>query len=314
MSKNRVIVIGGATASGKSQLAIDLALALNGVVVNADASQVYKGIPIISAAPDATDLAKAEHRLYGYLDNNVNGNVVDWLRRAVAEIRDIWQQEKLPIVVGGSGLYIDALINGSTPIPEVSAEIRRQVMKLQEDGGVDAVYAKLRQADSAAAGMLNPKDTTRVRRAYEIFLQTGVSIAEWYKCPLLKQLPEADFFVIKILPDKETLYRRCDLRFAQMVVNGALTEIRSLLAEKLSEQLPVMRAQGVPELMSFVLGNISLADAVAMAELHTRQYAKRQITWFKNKLAADVALNEIYDGGRLPELLSAFKSKFGENE
>ena len=314
MSQNRVIVIGGATASGKSQLALDLALALNGVVVNADASQVYRGIPIISAAPDATDLAKVEHRLYGYLDNNINGNVVDWLRRAVAEIRDIRQQGKLPIVVGGSGMYIDALINGSTPIPEVTAEIRAQVLQLQEEGGVDAVYAKLREKDAAAAAMLNPKDTTRVRRAYEIFLQTGISIADWYKRPMLKQLPEADFFVVKILPDRESLYRRCDLRFAQMVANGALVEIRNLLAEKLSEKLPVMRAQGVPELMSFVLGNISLSDAVAAAELHTRQYAKRQITWFKNKLSADITLNKIYDGACLPELLAAFKSKFGENE
>lgn len=304
MPENRVIVIGGATASGKSKLAIDLAVEFNGVVVNADASQVYKGIPIISAAPGKTDLALVDHRLYGYLDNNISGNVVDWLKRATAEIRGIWAEGKLPVVVGGSGLYIDALVNGSTPIPEVKPEIRRQVLKMLEEEGVENLYRQLQQQDPAGAAMLNAKDTTRVRRAYEIFLQTGISIAEWYRRPLIKQLSEADFFVIKILPEKEELYTRCDVRFAQMVEMGALDEIRNLIAEKLSPLLPVMRAQGVRELMSFVYGRVSLVDAVQLAQMHTRQYAKRQITWFKNKLKADYEINHVYDGSQLLPLIN----------
>jgi len=302
MPQNRVIVIGGATASGKSKLAIDIARNFNGVIVNADASQVYKGIPIISAAPGEADLKEAEHRLYGYLDNNVNGNVVDWLKRAVAEIRDIWQAGKIPVVVGGSGMYIEALINGSTPIPEVKTEIRRQVAKLFENEGVEGLYARLRQEDADGAAMVNPRDTTRVRRAYEIFLQTGVSIAKWYRLPLIKQLPEASFFVIKLLPEREALYHRCDVRFAQMAEQGALDEIRQLIAEQLSPLLPVMRAQGVRELMSFIYGRCSLAEAIMQAQLHTRQYAKRQITWFKNRLKADVEINQIYDGSQFEKL------------
>lgn len=311
MSQNLVVVIAGPTASGKSQLAIDVALELNGVIVNADASQVYKGIPIIAASPSPQDKNVVEHRLYEYVDNNVNGNVVNWLNDAVSEIRKIWNEGKVPIVVGGSGMYIDNLINGTTPIPEVTAEIRSQAMALLEAEGIDSLYERLKQADVKAAQMLNPKDTTRVRRAYEIFLQTGISIADWYQQPMQKKIPEANFYVIKLLPPKSSLDERCDLRFGKMIENGVLEELKKLSIENLPVNLPVMRAQGVPELMAFIWGKITLPEAIEAAKLHTRQYAKRQITWFKNKLKADITFAECYLGQK--EIVNSIKKQLHKN-
>lgn len=296
MPQNRLIIIAGPTASGKSQLAIDLAVELDGVIVNADASQVYKSIPVIAASPCAEDLAKVPHCLYEYLDDNINGNVMLWLEAAVAEIRKIWSEGKTPIVVGGGGLYLENLINGTTPIPEVSSEIRAEAMQTLQQLGVAELYNRLATMDADGAALVNPGDTTRVRRAYEIFKSTGISIAEWFKRPMLKKLPEGEFFVIKLLPPKPQLDKRCDLRFDIMLATGAIKEVERLVEKRLNPELPVMRAQGIPELAAFIRGEKSFNEAVVEAKIHTRQYAKRQLTWFRNKLTADVTLNECYNG------------------
>lgn len=295
MPKN-VIVIGGPTASGKSGLAISLAQETDGVVINADASQVYQGIPVISAAPSASDYAKADHRLYEYLDVSVNGNVFLWLDEAVRTIREVWSEGKTPIVVGGGGLYLDNLINGTTPIPPVKPEIRRETAFLVEQEGIKALYERLRSEDSAAAAMLNPADTTRVRRAYEIWRSTGKSISDWYKEPMVQKLPEAEFLTIALLPEKKTLDVRCDFRFDQMLADGAIEEVKYLISRDLSPELPAMRAKGVPELVAAISGLISFEEAAELSKLHTRQYAKRQLTWFRNKLKADVTFSECYGG------------------
>ncbi len=289
----KVLVIAGPTASGKSKFALDKALELNGVIINADSMQVYKNTPIISAAPGAEDKALAEHRLYEIYDNAVNGTVVDWLNLAVAEIRDVWQNGKIPIVVGGTGMYIDNLINGTTPIPEPKAEIREQVFTFLQHEGQTALYEELRRIDKAGAAMVKPNDTTRVRRAYEIMLQTGISISEWYKKPMIKQLPEADFEVYKIIPDTEVLDKRCFERFDVMMQKGALQEVEYLHSRNLNRSLPSMKMLGVPELLSYLDGKLSLEEAVSLAKLHTRQYAKRQRTWFRNKLSANFCLSVI---------------------
>ena len=295
MPKN-VIVIGGPTASGKSGLAVRLAQDLNGVVINADASQVYKGMPVISAAPSPDDYAKAEHRLYEYLDVGVNGNVFLWLNEAVKTVREVWSEGKMPIVVGGGGLYLDNLINGTTPIPPVLPEIRAETAAFVEQNGIKALYERLRTEDAAAAAMLNPADTTRVRRAYEIWRSTGRSIADWYKEPMVQKLPEAGFLTVALLPEKKMLDVRCDFRFDQMLANGAVDEVKYLVGRNLSPELPAMRAKGVPELMAALKGIVSFDEAAELAKLHTRQYAKRQLTWFRNKLKADVTFGECYCG------------------
>lgn len=296
MSKNPVVIVAGPTASGKSSLALDLAEALDGVVINADSMQIYKSIPIISACPTNADKVRAPHKLYEIYDASVNGTVVDWLDNAAAEIRLAWKEGKLPIAVGGTGLYLDNLMNGTTPIPEADASVRKNVKNLLDEIGVRALHAELAKVDRTSAERLSPNDTTRVSRAYEVFLQTGIPLSEWHKKPLIKKLPEACFVVIKICPEAAELDERCYQRFDKMMAEGALDEVRYLAGFKLPRNLPAMKALGVQELLDCIDGKISLEQAVEQGKLHTRQYAKRQRTWFKGKLKADICLNACYTG------------------
>lgn len=285
---NTVIVVAGPTASGKSALALDVALRYGGEIVNADSMQVYAGTPIISAAPTKEDKGCIPHHLYEIYHPSKKGTVVDWLKLAVGVIKEIWERDKIPVVVGGTGMYIDNLINGATPIPEPSDEVRRKVKNIID------VYAWLQKNDKKASEMLNSADTSRVRRAAEIFLQTGRSIADWYKEPMIKYLPEADFRVIKIIPSADELDSRCYLRFDKMIDAGAINEVKYLESLKLSDDLPAMKMLGVPELIKFVRGESVLREAIDLAKLHTRQYAKRQRTWFRNKLEAELILDKCY--------------------
>jgi tRNA dimethylallyltransferase len=280
-----VVVIAGPTASGKSGLALELAQRYNGVIINADSMQVYQGTPILSAVPDAQDRALVEHRLYEIFAPNEGGSVAEWLKLAVAAIRDVWQQGKLPIVVGGTGFYIESLINGTSPIPETSVAVKQKVGALLAENGVEKLWQMLHEKDAAGAELVKPTDTTRVRRAYEILEDTGCSIAMWHTKPLIRLLPEAEFTVVALLPKLSELEEKCALRFDLMMQQGALNEVKNLLALGLPADLPAMKAIGVPELSAFLRGEITLDEAVCLAKLHTRQYAKRQLTWFRNRLA-----------------------------
>jgi len=296
MLQNRVVIVAGPTASGKSALASDIAKECGGVVVNADSMQVYKGISILAACPGPEDKKEVEHRLYEIYDPATRGNVVDWLQPAVAEIRKIWQENKIPIVTGGTGLYLDHLINGTTPIPETAADVRQKVADILCREGLKSVYAKLQQVDPETADRLSANDKTRICRAYEVWLDTGIKLSQWHKQPLIKYLPDAAFLIIKICPSAAELDKRCYLRFEQMLAHGALEEAQNLAALNLDPSLPAMKALGVAELVAYVNGKCTLEQAVAAAKLHTRQYAKRQRTWFKNKLKADIELDFCYNG------------------
>ena len=293
---NKVLVIGGPTASGKSQLAIDAAMHLGGVVINADSQQVYKHIPILAACPSEEDKQKVPHRLYEIYEPSVVGSVVDWLELVVKEICEVWKENKLPIVVGGTGLYIDNLINGTTPIPETALEVKAKVFEQMTELGVNKMHQLLQGFDAEIASKINPNDTTRVRRAFEVYFSTGQKLSDWHKIPMQKKLPEAEFEVWKILPSQKELDERCFLRFDNMMKMGALEEAKYMQSLKLSEQLPVMRALGLPELIGYLNGNFVLSEAVNLAKLHSRQYAKRQRTWFGNKLEAQRVWYTCYNG------------------
>lgn len=297
MKKNPVLIICGPTASGKSALAIAVAKALNGVVVNCDAMQIYMDIPIIAATPSAEEKAQVEHRLFEIYDCAKRGNVVEWLDLCVAEIRQIWTEKRLPVVVGGTGFYVDALLNGVTPIPEVSAETRKKIQQELEKNGLERLYDKLQVADSEIAKKLNVNDKTRVVRALEIMEQTGKKVSEWYKLPMINKLPEANFTVVKIVPEIDEIEKRCCVRLDKMVYEwGGLAEIMRLWKRGLDTSLPAMKALGVPELGMFVRGECGLEEAVSLAKLHTRQYAKRQRTWLRHKLPAQVEFAESFIG------------------
>ena len=306
MQKNIVIIVAGPTASGKSALAVDLAKYLDGVVINADSMQVYQNMPVISAVPSEQDKALAEHKLFEIYPPTVRGNVVDWLNLAVQEIKSAFKRHKTPIVVGGTGLYLDNLIYGTTPIPETPENIRHQVQKMFEEKGLAYLYQELQKKDPTTAQKLSENDTTRIKRAYEVYLATGKPISEWYKVPMVKKIPDAEFFIIKICPSAEELDKRCFERFDKMLQNGALKEVENLYQKQILPSMPAMKALGVPELLEYFAQKVTLEEAVQNAKLHTRQYAKRQRTWFKNKLPADYELKHCYLSADLADILATY--------
>lgn len=297
MLKNPVLVIAGPTASGKSALAAEAAQALNGVVLNCDSMQIYKDIPIIAAAPTEAEKKLAEHRLFEIYDCDKRGNVVDWLNLCAAEIHKLWAENRLPVVVGGTGFYAEALLKGVTPIPETPPEIREQLQAQMRQYGLEKLYADLQQKDAEIAAKLNPNDKTRIIRALEVIVATGIKLSEWYKKPLVQKLPEANFITVKIMPALDMIAERCCLRLDKMVNElGVLAEIEKLLNKGVDKNMPAMKALGVPELSLFIKGQMSLEEALNLAKLHTRQYAKRQRTWLKNKMPADIVFENVYEG------------------
>ncbi|MBR2136750.1 MAG: tRNA (adenosine(37)-N6)-dimethylallyltransferase MiaA [Alphaproteobacteria bacterium] len=307
-----VVVISGPTASGKSKLAMEVALKAGGVVVNCDSVQIYKGVPIISAAPSADDYAKVEHRLFEIYDCAKRGNVVDWLDLCVAEIKKIWQEGKIPVVVGGTGFYADALVNGVTPIPPVAPEVRQKINQRLHKEGLAALYDSLCRLDPAIGRKINGNDQVRIVRALEIIEFTGEKVSDWYKLPLVQKLPEARFVKVKIVPTIDEIESRCRQRLDLMVYQyGVVQEIENLVRQNLAPDLPVMKALGVPELSRFVRGECSLETALESAKLHTRQYAKRQRTWLKQKTTADFVLSEPYENQH--EFLSQIIKAINEN-
>jgi tRNA dimethylallyltransferase len=281
MAKSRppVALIAGPTASGKSALALRLAESTGGAVINADSAQVYRDLPILSAAPSDEDRARADHLLYGILDGAQPSSAADWAALAKVEIARLHGEGRLPVLVGGTGLYLRTLLDGIAPVPAINPEIRAEVRA----SAVADNLAELTALDPAAASTLNPGDTTRIARALEVVRSTGKTLAEWQKDREGGIGEEIELRPIILLPPRPWLYERCDRRFAQMVEDGALAEVESLLARKLDPDLPVMRAIGVPELGAHLGGEITLDEAVAVGQRATRNYAKRQYTWFAHQ-------------------------------
>lgn len=294
MQTSKIIVIAGPTGSGKSGLALTLAQELDGVVINADSMQVYKEIPILAASPSKEDTKLAPHKLYGIYDASVRGNVVDWLSLCKEEISQAQNQHKTPIIVGGTGMYIEALTKGVTPIPETPIDIRNQVDEILKTKGLSFMYEKLQEIDEKTALKLSPNDTTRIRRALEIWYHTGKNLSYWHNIPLINNYTNDDFTKIYINPPRNILDTRCRLRFDIMIKLGALEEVKQLLKQNLSDSLPAMRALGVQELKKYLTNNLSLEEAIELAKLHTRQYAKRQSTWFNNRFDADFCLKDCF--------------------
>jgi tRNA dimethylallyltransferase len=281
--KPPVALIAGPTASGKSALALRLAERTGGVIVNADSAQVYRDLPVLSAAPTAEERGRAEHRLYGYLDGSVPCSAADWAARAKAEIAEIHGARRLPILAGGTGLYLRTLLDGIAPVPPIDAEVRRKV----RDAPVEENRAKLAELDPAAAERLNAADTSRVARALEVILSTGRTLAEWQEQREGGIAGAVALRPLVLLPPRDWLYRRCDERFAAMIENGAVAEVEALLERKLSPNLPVMRAIGVGEIAAFLDGQLSIDQAIAAGQQATRRYAKRQYTWFAHQPPPD---------------------------
>ena len=295
MSPSKIIIIAGPTASGKSNLALTLAEQTDGIVINADSMQVYKDIPILAAAPSKEDITRAPHKLYGIYDASVRGNMVEWLNRVNEEITTARTNNLTPVIVGGTGMYIEALEKGITPIPETPKEIRDKVAHIQQEKGLEYLYDELQKIDPATAARLSENDTTRIRRAMEIYYHTNQNMSYWQTVPLKKFYQPEEFVRIYIKPPRETLDIRGRIRFDAMMKIGALEEAKALVERNLSDSLPAMRALGVQELKAFIKGECLLSTAIENAKLHTRQYAKRQSTWFNNRFNADYCYEACFD-------------------
>lgn len=272
-------LIAGPTASGKSALALELAERSNGVIINADSAQIYRDLPILSAAPSKADRARAEHRLYGIRDASKPCSAAEWATLAKAEIAEIHRSGRLPILVGGTGLYLRTLIDGIAPVPPIDPNIRARVRA----SGVEANLAELRMADPDASARLNPTDTTRIARALEVVLSTGRALSDWQSERQGGIGEQTNLKPVILLPPRPWLYERCDARFEAMIEAGAIEEVQQLLDRKLDPALPAMRAIGVREIAAFLGGEISRDDMVERGTQATRNYAKRQYTWFANQ-------------------------------
>jgi tRNA dimethylallyltransferase len=285
-----VLVIAGPTASGKSALALALAEDLGGVVINADALQCYRDLRILTARPDAAAEARAPHRLYGYLDAAECGSAGRWRALALAEIGAAHAAGHLPIVVGGSGLYLRALTSGLAPIPEIHDQVKEEARALHRALGGADFRGRLARLDPAAAERLAPGDTARLLRAYEVVRATGRPIHYWQAQP--HGPPAGRFATILLLPPRVSLYAACDARFAAMVAAGAFAEAAALAERRLDPGLPAMRAAGLSELLAHLRGEMPLDAAVGAAQRATRRYAKRQMTWFRHQAHTDLILDE----------------------
>ncbi|QEN87153.1 tRNA (adenosine(37)-N6)-dimethylallyltransferase MiaA [Labrys sp. KNU-23] len=279
------VLLAGPTASGKSALALALAERFGGSIINADSMQVYRDLAVLSARPDAGETARAPHLLYGHVDGAINYSVGRWRADAAAALDDVRRQQRLPIVIGGTGLYFKALERGLAEMPAVPDSVRDTVRAKAEGLETQALHAWLNEKDPAMANRLRPSDRQRLIRALEILEATGRSLSEWQGEPHSPPLLDADKCLRLFLsPERAELYARIDRRFDLMVGQGAIEEVRALSQRGLDPALPVMRAHGVPGLCRYLAGEIRLDEAIAGAKADTRHYAKRQFTWFRHQM------------------------------
>ena len=280
------VLLAGPTASGKSALAISIARAFDGVIINADSMQVYSGLRVITARPDEEEEAEAPHRLYGVLDPGDYCSAARWRDMALEEIARCHAQGKLPILVGGTGLYFEILTNGIAEIPPISETLREELRDLQRREGNDIIHARLAEQDPEMAEKLNVGDTQRLLRALEVVEQTGIPLGTWHKKAPEGPVLSCPRLWLALTPDREWLYERCNRRLDQMIRDGgAIEEVKAVLARNLDPALPAMKALGVPEIADFLASRLSEDEMMETIKRQTRRYAKRQMTWVRNKMS-----------------------------
>ena len=280
----RAVLIAGPTASGKSGLALLLAEELGGVIVNTDSMQVYRDLRILTARPSAAEEARVPHRLYGHIDAAETYSVGRWLRDVEPILAEAARSGRLPILVGGTGLYFKALTRGLAAIPPVPPAIRAGLRARLASVGPPALHAELGERDPQSAAKIRPQDGVRIARALEVFQATGRTLSNWHQAGMPALLDPAATVNVFLNPDHAELYRRIDARFDAMIAAGALEEVRALDARGLDPLAPALKAHGVPWLRRALAGEMVLADAIEAAKRDTWRYTKRQFTWFRHQL------------------------------
>ncbi|WP_343347780.1 tRNA (adenosine(37)-N6)-dimethylallyltransferase MiaA [Sphingomicrobium sp. XHP0239] len=279
VTKPPLALIAGPTASGKSELALRLAENANGTIINADSAQIYADLRIVAASPSARERERAPHRLYGVRDGGEACSAADWAMLAKAAVGQAIDAGRLPIIVGGTGLYLRTLLEGIAPVPDIDPDIREAIRTTDTATN----FSSLEREDPAAAERLNKGDTTRIARALEVVRSSGKPLSFWQARKEGGIAKDVTLRPLLLLPPRDWLAERCDRRFETMIEQGVLEEVRELLGRGLDPALPVMRAIGVPEIASYLAGDRSREDMIAAGQLATRQYMKRQYTWFRNQ-------------------------------
>ena len=281
--KSKIILISGPTASGKSKFAIKLAKKINGEIINADSMQVYKELRILSARPNSKKFQKIRHHLYGFHDVKKNFSTGDWLKLVSKKIEELKKRKKTPILVGGTGLYFKALTDGLVKIPNIPIKIRNQIRALQLKTGQNNFFKKLLKIDPASKNKINPTDTHRSIRAYEVKAYTQKSIHEWYK-NTKSNFKQSDFFKIYIDFPRADLIEKINVRSKEMVVNGAVKEVKKFLKLKVRKDKSVNKAIGINEIRQYLNNKMELEEIIENISIKTRQYAKRQSTWARGNM------------------------------
>ncbi len=301
MTNPKVIIVAGPTAAGKSALALSIAEEFGGVLINADSQQRYRDLRILTARPSPEEKARAPHRLFGDLGPDDLGSAAEWAEKAAAEINAA--NGKLPILVGGTGLYFRALTEGLTEIPPISDDVREATRALGAAIGPADMHRRLSARDPVTAARLKPGDTQRVLRAWEVLEATGKPLSAWHETPP-EPILKAPTFNILVLPPREHVYAACDARLKAMVANGALDEVKALMGSGIDSRSGAGKALGVADLAAHLRGEQDLDVALNLAQTATRQYAKRQMTWFRNQFRADLTISKKLSERLLPEIFA----------
>ena len=276
---NSIVVISGPTASGKTDLALKLAEKKDVAIINADSLQIYQGLPILSSQPNEIDQKIAPHFLYSHFKPSETSSVAIWLKLVKSTVEELWNKNKLPVIVGGSGMYVSKLIEGISEIPEIDEDVRNGSRQLFDEIGGEEFQQKL--IDLGEDQIL---DKQRMIRAYEVLKQTGKSISWWKDQPLKKIFDEVDFIHVNLNPEREKLYENCNSRFVKMLENGAYEEVQKLLDQGLEDDCQIFNTLGFRDICHFFDQKIDRQRMIELATQKTRNYAKRQLTWFRHQL------------------------------
>jgi len=294
LNRKPVIVVGGPTASGKSALSIDIAEKFDGEIINADSMQIYRDLHILTARPTADEAERVPHHLYGILGVDERCSAGQWRQHALDAIRDVHRRGALPIVVGGTGLYLRALMTGLHNMPEVPATIRDELNIRLRECGAPVLHAELTECDPETAAGLNPADAQRIVRALEIFIHTGRGVKSWQSGDSETPPDDLVFFTIVTLPPRAALYDDVDARFGWMIDNGAVEEVERLMTRHPADDFPLLKAVGVQAIRSFLAGEIDRERLLELGQRDTRRYAKRQLTWFRRQIIPQIAVQTQY--------------------
>jgi tRNA dimethylallyltransferase len=289
-NQSKIILISGPTASGKSNFAIKIAKKINGEIINADSMQVYKIFKILTARPNKKEKKNIKHHLYGMIDLNKNFSTGKWLKLTIKSIKDIKQRKKIPILVGGTGLYFQSLINGLVKIPEIPTKVRSKVRSIQKKEGQKKFYKKLIKLDPNIKNKFDPNDTQRSIRAYEIKVYTKISMYEWMN-KTKSEFKDYEFLKLYLDFKREKLVERISLRTIKMIENGAVDEVKKFIKLKIKKDHSINKVIGIDELTQYLNNQINLEQAQKLISIKTRQYAKRQATWARSRMISWKKIN-----------------------